>query len=77
MAHPNDVEIFPVDDDTQCGEEAGSQMPKSSVNEGVVWPRVRQFRKETKVALDDGRDVTEGRLLMGDVGEGAASGRGM
>lgn len=45
-ALPNGVEIFWDDDDTQCGEEAVSQMPKSSVNEGV-WPKVRQFRKET------------------------------
>lgn len=30
------MEIFWDDDDTQCGEEAVSQMPKSSVNEGGV-----------------------------------------
>lgn len=36
------VEIFP-DDYTQSGEEAMSQVPKSSANE-VVWPEARQWQ---------------------------------
>lgn len=64
MAHPNGVEIFPGDDNTQCRQDAVSQMPKSSVNEGV-WPKVRQFRKEICVVLDDGLDVREGQAFDG------------
>lgn len=64
MAHSNDVEIFLDGDDSPCGEEAVSQMLKSSVNEGV-WPEVRQFRKEKGVALDDGLAFREGQAFDG------------
>lgn len=57
------------DDNTHWREEAVSQIPKSSVSEGVR-PQGRHKKEESGIGW------RLGRLLMGCMGEGAAAGGG-
>lgn len=59
MPHPIYVKIFPGNDDTQGGEKAVSQMPKSLANE-EEWPEVTQFTEGKGLMLGDDSRLQRG-----------------